>query len=458
MSTGTDLVLSRLEEVAGAANLIADPVRLADYEVDGVRPAIAARPGSPDEVAEIVRLAAAEKLGVVPLGGRTKVRVGAPPHRYNVALDLTRLDRVLAYDPDDLTLGVEAGIGFAHLSNVLADRGQFLPLAPPFADRATIGGILATNSGTPLRHAYGSARDYVLGMEFVTGQGVRTKSGGRVVKSVAGYDVHKLMIGALGTLGVMTRVNFKTFPLPKAQTTFVTSFLLAEEALGLCRAIALSPLQPRLVDVVEPQAARIMNALGAGGQLPTNQWSVVVATAGNEQVVERHAADLSRMAQGAHAAGFVALTEEEKTALLGRIREFPKHILEFSPAATIFKINVLPTQMGALLERASQLANRNELPAAVLIRAVGIVYLALVPPVRDKSTLRRLAQAATELIHASSSSEIGGRAVIEWCPTELKREVNVWGPTRDDVILMKKLKQAFDPAGVLSPGRFVGGI
>ena len=455
------IALTRLEGIVGAGHLVTQSAELAGYEVDGLRPAAAVVPGSPDEVAEVVHFAASEKLAVIPVGGRTKLRIGAPPQRYAVAIDLTRLNRVLAHDPGDLTLGVEAGIRFRDLDAVLTAKRQFLPLAPAFADHATIGGILATNSSTPLRHAYGPARDYLLGMEFVTGEGTRAKSGGHVVKNVTGYDLHKLLIGALGTLGVVTRVNFRTFPLPRAQTTFVTSYERPENALGLCRTIAKSPLQPRLVEVLDPQAARILSESEGGAEqvrLPAGQWSVVVTAAGEERVVERHAADLARMAQATHAAGFAALTDDEMKSLLGRIREFPKHIMEFSDASTIFRISVLPTQMAALLERAQQVTERNQIPSAVLVRASGVVFLALVPPALDDSTLAQLAQTATELIHASSSSDIGGRPMIEWCPMELKRQVNVWGPVRDDLVLMQRVKKAFDPQGTLAPGRFMGGI
>ena len=119
---------------------------------------------------------------------------------------------MLAYDPKDLTLGVEPGVRVEDLLRALAEEKQFLPLAVPFADRATIGGVAAANSSSPLRHAYGGARDFCLGMEFVTGEGTPAKSGGRVVKNVTGYDLHKLLIGSLGTLAVITRVNFRTFP------------------------------------------------------------------------------------------------------------------------------------------------------------------------------------------------------------------------------------------------------
>ncbi|HEV8383716.1 MAG TPA: FAD-binding oxidoreductase, partial [Candidatus Acidoferrales bacterium] len=278
----TTTSLSRLREISGAG-IIEDPAQLAAYEIDGVRPSAAVAPGSVEELAEIIRFAASERLAVVPCGGCTKLAIGMPPARFDIALSTTRLNRVLAYDPGDLTLGVEAGIGVAALNAQLAEKGQMLPLLVNFYDGATIGGIVATNSSSPLRHAFGGPRDFVLGMEFVTGEGVLTKSGGRVVKSVAGYDIHKLMIGSLGTLAVITRVNFKTFPLPPAQRTFVASFDAPEPALAMCRALAQSVLQPWLVEVVDPAAARIVS--GDAYRLPAEKWSVVLAACGKPAVV-----------------------------------------------------------------------------------------------------------------------------------------------------------------------------
>lgn len=454
MSPATATSLSRLREIAGAAHVVEAPALLAAYEIDGVHPSAAVSPASVEELAEIVRFAAADRLALVACGRRTKLGIGMPPARYDIALSTARLNRVLAYDPGDLTLGVEAGIGVAALNAQLAEKGQMLPLLVNFYEHATIGGVIATNAGSPLRHAFGGARDFVLGMEFVTGEGVRAKSGGRVVKSVAGYDIHKLMIGSLGTIAVITRVNFKTFPLPPAQCTFVISFTAPEPALALCRAVAQSPLQPWLVEVVDPAAAPLVNT--DAYRLPSGHWCVVMAACGKPSVVERHARDLPVFAERAQSAGFVALTDDEKSSLLGRIREFARHARDASPAATIVRFSVLPAQMPALLSRVRQIAEANQLPLAALVRASGFIFAALLPPAKDADTLRHLAATAQEVLRVAEDS--AARAMIEFCPSELKRELSVWGPPRADLALMRNLKSEFDPRGILSPGRFYGGI
>jgi glycolate oxidase FAD binding subunit len=464
MSAPASISSARLAEIVGAAHVASDPAALAGYEVDGVRPAAAASPGTQEEVAEVVRFAAAERLGLIPTGTRTKLGIGMPPRHYDVALDMTRLNGVVAYDPGDLTLGVEAGIRLGELASVLEKHGQFLPLSAPFSRRATIGGTVATNVDSPLRQLYGTARDFVLGMEFVTGEGVRTKSGGRVVKNVTGYDLHKLMIGALGTLGIITRVNFRTFPLPRASRGFVASFTDAAGALEMRRRIAESALRPATLEIFSPGVAQILARLapGAGeaGPLgpwfPTTYWSLAAGFAGDEPVLARYQKDLMRMAEEARAAGSRVLGDDERPTLWERLRECIPLMLKSSPAAAILRVSALPTRLGEILDATQQIAGRHALPAAMLVRGVGACYCALLPAAQNEDTLRRLAPACNEMFAAAAAA--GARAVIEWCPTELKRRVNVWGEPREDFPLMQRLKKVFDPQGILSPGRFVGGL
>lgn len=221
MSAAATANATRLAEIVGDANVVANPADLAAYAIGPMKPSAAVRPGSAEQTAEVIKRAAADKLGVVACGARTKLDMGLPPRKYDLAIDVTRLNRLVAYDPDDLTLSVEPGLALQRLSEVLAERGQFLPLDAPFFRSATVGGTIASAMDSPLRQLYGTARDFVLGMEFVTGDGSLAKSGGRVVKNVTGYDVHKLMIGSFGTLGVITRINFRTFPLPRSVRAFV---------------------------------------------------------------------------------------------------------------------------------------------------------------------------------------------------------------------------------------------
>jgi glycolate oxidase FAD binding subunit len=453
---------ARIAQKFGAENIVASAAELAGYEVGGTRPAAAVFAKSVEEVADLLKFAAAEKLAVIPCGARTKLGIGMPPARFDVALDLSRMNRVLAFEPRDLTLGVEPGMKFSSLALTLAGEKQLLPLNPSFISRATIGGILASDSASPLRHLYGGPRDFVLGLEFVTGEGAIAKSGGRVVKNVSGYDLHKLLIGSLGTLAVITRANFKTFPMPPEQVVFVVAFEDVAPALEFCKAHGRSPLGALQVDVISPEAAQIFAAQSdVEIALPEKRWCVVVSAAGNSRVVERHRRELPAMATQAEASGLVALGDSQQSmkvaaALLGRVREFPALMQAANSAATIFRIAALPSAMPAIAQRLGALAAELGMPAAIVLRPHGIIYFAILPAASDGSASGRLAKLAAAIFRAMA--DLGASARIEFAPTELKRAVNVWGAPRLDFDLMRRVKKVFDPGNVLSPGRFAGGI
>ncbi|MGB6547063.1 MAG: FAD-binding oxidoreductase, partial [Candidatus Acidiferrales bacterium] len=364
------LKIARLEQLLGAARITTDAASLAAYEIDGMRPAAAVRAADAAEVAEIVRVAAAEKLAVIPCSGRSKLTIGGVPSRYDVALDLSAMNHVVSYDPGDLTLSVEPGVRIEDLQRELGQHGQFLPLEVAFFERATVGGAIATNAYSPLRAHFGSARDFVLGMEFVTGLGEVAKSGGRVVKNVTGYDLHKLLIGSLGTLAVITRVHFRTFPEPAERRVFTAAFATARAAHQYCRAVAASALEPRAIEMLNPAATEI-SGLATQAVGDAQAWRVVIAAAGSATVVERHARDLERMALAAHAASFEACNDAGGAKCLRAIREFARSARERSPSTTILRVALLPASAAALAERIAGIADAHDLSAALMVGAAG---------------------------------------------------------------------------------------
>ena len=459
MNLPAQACVTRLEEIVGPAHVLTDHTEIDARRVDGKLPSAVVRPAEVDQVAEILRFAAAETLAVIPCSGATKLGIGSPPARYDIALDLSRMNRVLAYDPRDLTLGVEPGVRIEDLLRVLADQNQFLPLAVPFAARATIGGIVAANSSSALRHFYGGVRDFCLGMEFVTGGGVISKGGGRVVKNVTGYDLHKLLIGSLGTLAVITRVNFRTFPLPPAQAIFVATFSDAASAFGFCRGVTQSVLTPQILEVADPAAAHLLLAEGAPAEITPQQWCVIIAAAGQPAVVARYAHELGNIARTAKAAELVSLSDAGQSSLLDRLCEFTRLILEEGRSATLFRIGVLPTAMTSLFVKFSEIAKLRNLTLATLTRASGIMYAAFFAKEGMENSAAEIAGAAKGVFEFCARPESNAQAMLEFCPAEVKRAVGgVWGPERPDFALMKRVKSVFDPQNVLSPGRFVDGI
>ncbi|HKV46602.1 MAG TPA: FAD-binding oxidoreductase [Candidatus Acidoferrales bacterium] len=462
--------ISRLEGIVASGVFSSDPAKLSGYAVDGIAPNAALQPSSPEEILEIVKFAASENVAIVVSGARTKIGIGLAPRRYDIALDVTRLNRIVAYDPGDLTLSVEPGVPICHLQRSLNEHGQFLPHGAPFMTRATVGGTIASGVEGPLRQMYGTTRDFVLGMEFVTGDGVAAKSGGRVVKNVTGYDLHKLMIGSLGTLGVITKINLRTFPAPQSVRGFAAHFNHAADAVACRNSIAASALRPMTLDIMSPGAADLFaggaarriepNELPAG-LLSNNGWTLTTGFSGNDDVLDRCESELRAMVESAGSTHFSRIGDDKTPSALagmfGRVREFVPIVLESSPACTIMKISVLPEHLEHAIAAAKHAADDHSLRWAAVARGVGVIYVALFADAKDEKHMKCVA-GATNRIHEDCCARLAGNSTIPWCPSEWKNVLSIWGPERPDLPLMHKVKSVFDPQGILAPGRFVGGI
>ncbi len=234
------------------------------------------RPENPEQLAALLREAACGHRTINLGGNFSKDRLGEPPVSADVTISTSSMSRLLQYEPRDLTVSVEAGMPFSELVRTLAAQNQMLPLDPPWLKESTVGGVLAANLSGPRRRLYGTARDMVIGMTFVTLEGKLIQSGGMVVKNVAGLDMAKLMIGSFGTLAAIATVNFKVFPVPVASRTFVMEFTTFAEAFAERDRILNSVLQPAAIDIVNwPRDFRLL-----------------IRVAGNEAVLDRYAREL----------------------------------------------------------------------------------------------------------------------------------------------------------------------
>src|SRR5438876_7173269 len=233
-----------LQQNSTTIRTISDPDELRNYAVDGVLPRFAVIPETVDQVSQIVALANEQGLTLITRGGGSRLNLGGIPERFDILLETTKLTRLLEHEAPDLTCHVEAGITLAELQAKLATKGQRLALDPPDAQQATIGGILASNASGPKRLRYGTARDMVIGLRVVQARGEVARSGGSVVKNVAGYDLNKLYIGSLGTLGIIVEVNFKLQPLRTNERTLILTFSNVEDAMGTVIALLGSLLTP----------------------------------------------------------------------------------------------------------------------------------------------------------------------------------------------------------------------
>src|SRR6266849_3496193 len=255
--------------------------------IDGIASTPRVTPASREDLAEALHAADSRSQAVAPIGGGTQLDLGMPPVRLDLIIETTRLNQVVEYEPADLTVTVGAGLRFAELQKQLAEQGQFLALDPPAAPGATLGGLMATNASGPLRFAYGTARDLVIGTRVANPDGTVTHAGGRVVKNVAGYDLNKLYVGSLGTLGVIVELSFKLAPIPPATNTVVGQFPDASAARGIINAVVQSPLSPLAIELLGPRAA-------SAAALP-EAMLVVFRVGGYPQAVERQVRDLSAL-------------------------------------------------------------------------------------------------------------------------------------------------------------------
>jgi glycolate oxidase FAD binding subunit len=458
MSTTASLN-ARLEGAVGKRRVVSAEEELAAYAVDGVVPGAIVRPLSAEEAAEVVRFASAEKLALIPVGARSKCDIGVPPTRYDIAVDLSGMRQMTHYDAGDLTLSVDAGMPLRELEGVLARQRQFLPLAVPCFESSTAAGAVASGIDSVLRQQYGTVRDFLIGAEFVDGKGKLCKSGGRVVKNVTGYDLHKLLIGSLGTLGVITQLNFRTFPLPEKYGGHAASFESGERALAFRNAVEASGLPVANLELLSPAMAGITKAIleKEDGPVPGcvggDSWAVYVSFAGSEKIVERVAGDLERLALEAGARKYEPLDEGSDSQLGGVLREAFEWLRWAAPAVALFRITLprpLPEAIAALNPTGDSLRR------ALLVRACGVVYLSLMGEQTDESALGAFENAAKEIFSLAAAKQ--GHATLLHAPLGLKQRPSVWGPTLGDLSLMKRVKQAFDPAGIFAPGRQVGGL
>lgn len=454
---------AHLESVIGAEHSSADPAVCAAYAVDELTPSAVAKPASAEQVAEIVRFAALEKLALIPCGNRTKLGIGMPPARYDFALDMTGINKIADYDPGDLTLSVDAGANFNDFAVPLYNQKQFLPLAVPFYFESTIGGIIASGVDSSLRHSYGTARDFLIGAEFVDGTGHLCKSGGRVVKNVTGYDLHKLLIGSLGTLAVITRLNFRTFPAAPSTCGFVASFRALEDALAFRARVENSSLRPASIDLVSPHLMQLFLEAEKNspeppltplqGKFPADSWHLCVSVEGTPEVCDRAARDFTHLVALAEAKNLqlTTLNETEGADLWHYLCQSVPLLLEAAPSAAIFKIVLFPSRMSALLPQLRILADQSSLSHAILARSCGVIYFGLLPSAGDASSVPPLTPAASSVF--SLCAKDNASATLQWCLTALKRSINSWGPLRPDLALQRRLKSAFDPHNLFAPGR-----
>jgi len=437
--------IKAVQQYVPAAQMTNKADDLRQYAVDGMLPRVVVTPRTVEQVTHIVALTSQHNLSLLTRGGGSRITVGGLPERIDILLETQHLTRLLEHEAPDLTCHVEAGLTLAALQAQLATKGQWLALDPPDAQQATLGGLLASNTCGPKRLRYGSARDLVIGLQVVQANGEVARSGGRVVKNVAGYDLNKLYIGSLGTLGVIVEANFKLQPLPVAERTLLLTYTTAADAMQTVIAVLGSLITPSALELIDSGAASDMDDF-FGINLPTNGYTLAINFEGSMTTIDRQV-DETRLLARKHG----ALMNDD---LDGEVQSrFWNAVREHMQGSITCKVAILPSQIAPYMKKVMQICRHHDLEAAIVAHAGnGILYIEL----RPSDATPRLVAAITEL--RLQAKEARGSLVVECCPAELKRLLNIWGEPGSDFYLMQRLKQQFDPKGTFVKGRFVGGL
>jgi glycolate oxidase FAD binding subunit len=426
-----DSILGQLAEVCGQ-------VRLADEAdaVGGVQPSFVARPTSTPEASSLLRAAAEFGLAMLPRGTGTKLAWGYPPERADLVVETTGMDRVIEHAAGDLVASVEAGVGLGRLAEVLQVSGQRLALDPPplgQSGRGTVGGVLASGAAGPLRLRYGTGRDLLIGITVVRADGTVAKSGGKVVKNVAGYDLGKLFAGSRGTLGLITEATFRLHPEPSA-SAYVTikphGTDNVDRLLAICLQAPFAPVAAEL-DWPEPDAP-----IRLGLALEGDADAVSGRAAQLAEAAECEAA-ISDQAPGWWGGGAAAQTD-----------------------GTVLQVAFWAGALGKVLTDISAAAYQAGLRVAVSGSAGGLLHVWIRPAAEPAAVASFVTSLRSAVGHRESNGEgPPGRAnvVIQHAPAAVTALVDHFGPV-PSLGLMRAVKLRFDPQRMMSPGRFAGGL
>lgn len=402
-------------------------------------------PQSAGELASMLRAAADAGHTLVPWGAGTLQHLGGPALPEAGRIGTRALSRVLDYTPADMTITVEAGATLGEVQATLRPHGQWLPWDPPAPEQATIGGLLAAGVSGPLRLGYGTPRDWVLGMRVALADGRLVRSGGKVVKNVAGYDMHKLHIGALGTLGVIAEVTFKIAPLPEQVAPLLFTCPAPAVAFALIDQLRARPLAP----------ISLIVSAGRNDERATPGVLLAVRFAGGAAAVARQVR-LAESAADRLGAPRKELDDEHTRALWPALAGFAHpsftHRNQGAAGALIIRAGAPAAALAAVVEALEQAA-----PPGCAVRVLGYGGIGLAyarwylsnPAVQPGTHLAAL---------RARLAQLGGYAVVEGSPALPGDPIDRWGPPPATLALMRTLKARWDPQGVLNRERYIGGI
>jgi glycolate oxidase FAD binding subunit len=398
----------------------------AEDAVDGVAPSFVVEPGSTEEISELMKFANDQDLAVAPRGGGTTMSLGNPPRELDLILSTARMNAVVEHVPGDQVVRVQSGIRFGDLQERLAGSDQMLGVDPPeVGDGATVGGIVAANSSGPRRYRYGTVRDLIIGITVVLADGTVAKAGGKVVKNVAGYDLSKLFTGSLGTLGVIAECNFRVHPRPETDRIVAVELPDTASAGAASQAILHAQIVPSAVELLWSDETRMLTVLIEG--IPSG--------------VEAQAETASHILRSFGEVRTLADDEAQPSSPPGA-----------GDDEVAVKISAPPAELAGVLDSTLGAASRLGVTPRITGHAgTGVTYVGLSGG--DEEARAGVVEELREIWLRR-----GGSVIVREAPPAFKERVETWGPVGTRLDLTRRVKEKFDPRGVLNPGRFVGGI
>jgi FAD/FMN-containing dehydrogenase len=476
--TQFDPIAKDLEGLMGRDRLLTEPGAVGRYTIDGLAPKAVVFPKDTRHVADILAWAGRYDLAIVPWGSGTKMSTCRPPRRVDLVMAMARMNHMLDVDTANLTITVEAGVRFRDVQARLAtedDRcylpieglgkdtgelvcsershsGCFLPLDPPFADRATMGGIIAANASGPRRLLYGLPRDLLLGVRFVTPGGDIVGAGGKTVKNVSGYDISKLMIGSFGTLGVLCEMTLRLLPLPEAMETLILPFGSFSGAQSFAQAVLSTKLLPAALEVANAAAMEGIPWKGVAANLGHGAYMVLVALEAFREAVERMRKEMIVIAQRFGATGHALVSEEGHRLFWLAVSDLQGSTAHRFPDTVSLQLTYPLSQWPRLFQLVERDLAAAGLKYAILCHAGSGVSVVHIFEGRGTAWGKDAVRATAGLL--AGCRESGGNLTVLQAPPGLKGDLPVWGEAGGDHAIMKRIRERIDPKGLLSPGRF----
>jgi glycolate oxidase len=452
------IIKEKLSSIVGESYVQDDQVTLVSYSYDATPnfqalPDAVILPGSTEEVSRIVKACNEHKIPIVPRGSGTNLCAGTVPSEGGIVLLFSRMNQILDIDEENLTVTVQPGLITQSLIEAVEEKGLFYPPDPSSMKISTIGGNINECSGGLRGLKYGVTKDYVLGLEAVLPDGNVIRTGGKLAKDVAGYDLTKLLVGSEGTLAVITEAILKLIPKPETKKTMLVLFENMEHAAQAVSEIISARIIPATLEFIDNGTLRAVEAFAHIG-LPTDMEAVLlIEQDGAAEVVERDILRMAEICEQEHAFSVqIAETLEEGAKLTTARRSALTALSRLKPTTILEDATVPRSKIADMVRAVNRIAEKYEVQICTFGHAGdGNLHPTCVTDIRDKAEMHRVELAFEEIF--ATAVEMGGTITGEHGVGMMKSPYLAWKLGEEGVAAMRSIKQAFDPHNIMNPGK-----